>query len=241
MTNSSNIVAIIPARGGSKSIPKKNIIDFCGKPLIGWSIQQTLESKCVREVYVTTDDKEIADVSHKYGARIIWRPVELATDTSSSESALLHAIDEIEKIHKVAVVVFLQATSPLREFIDIGKAVEIFFSENADSLFSAAVLEDFCVWENNNGNLKSVTFDYKNRGRRQDRKPYYLENGSIYVFKPEVFKQYNNRLGGKIVFYPMPLWKSYEIDDYETLEICEYFMMNKILKQNKENPCRNIQ
>ncbi|MEK6553070.1 MAG: acylneuraminate cytidylyltransferase family protein, partial [Bacteroidota bacterium] len=153
----------------------------------------------------------------------------------------MHAIDEIEKIHKVDVVVFLQATSPLREPSDLDKSVEIFFSECADSLFSAAVLEDFCVWENDRGNLKSVTFDYKNRVRRQDRKPYYLENGSIYIFKPEIIRQYNNRLGGKIVFYPMPLWKSYEIDDYDTLEICEYFIMNKILKQNKENPCRNIQ
>lgn len=241
MISSSNIVAIIPARGGSKSIPKKNIINFCNKPLIAWSIQQALESKCIHEVYVTTDSTEIADVSRKYGAKIVWRPAELATDTSSSESALLHAIDEIEKIHKVDIVIFLQATSPLREFIDIDKAVEIFFSENADSLFSASVLEDFCVWENNNGELKSITFDYKNRGRRQDRKPYYLENGSIYIFKPEVIKQYNNRLGGKIAFYPMPLWKSYEIDDYETLEICECFMMSKILKRNKGNSCRNIQ
>jgi len=191
MISASNIVAIIPARGGSKSIPKKNIIDFCGKPLISWNIKQALESKCVREVYVTTDDKEIADVSHKYGARIIWRPVELATDTSSSESALLHAIDEIEKIHKIDVVVFLQTTSPLREPSDIHRAIEIFISKSADSLFSAAVLEDFCVWEDEGGDLKSITFDYKNRGRRQDRKPYYLENGSIYIFKPEVIKQYN--------------------------------------------------
>jgi N-acylneuraminate cytidylyltransferase len=153
----------------------------------------------------------------------------------------LHAIDEIEKIHKIDVVVFLQATSPLREPSDIHRAIEIFISKSADSLFSAAVLEDFCVWEDEGGDLKSITFDYKNRGRRQDRKPYYLENGSIYIFKPEVIKQYNNRLGGKIAFYPMPLWKSYEIDDYETLEICECFMMSKILKRNKENPCRNIQ
>lgn len=241
MKNSFNIVAIIPARGGSKSIPKKNIIDLCNKPLIAWSIQQALESKYIHEVYVTTDDREIADVSRKYGAKIIWRPIELATDTSSSESALLHAIGQIEKIHKVDVVIFLQATSPLRESIDIDKAVEIFFAENADSLFSTSALEDFCVWEKTNGELKSITFEYKNRGRRQDRKPYYLENGSIYILKPEIIKQYNNRLGGKIAFYPMPLWKSYEIDDYETLEICEYFMMSKILKQDKENSCRKIQ
>jgi N-acylneuraminate cytidylyltransferase len=79
--------------------------------------------------------------------------------------------------------------------------------------------------------LRSVTFDYKNRGRRQDRKPYYLENESVYIFKPEILRQYNNRLGGKIVIYEMPLWKSYEIDNREDLAICEYYMRNKILNK----------
>lgn len=224
-----NIISIIPARGGSKSIPKKNIIDFCGKPLIAWSIEQSLKSKYIRGVYVSTDDKEITGISENYGAKIIWRPNELATDTSSSDDALLHAISEIEKLGRIDLVIFLQATSPLREKDDIDNAIEKFFSEDSDSLFSAAVLEDFCIWENDKGNMKSVTFDFKNRGQRQDRKPYYLENGSIYIFKPEILKQFNNRLGGKIIYYPMPLWKSYEIDNYETLEACEYFMKKKIL------------
>lgn len=224
-----NIISIIPARGGSKSIPKKNIIDFCGEPLIAWSIEQAFGSECIRQVYVSTDDKEIADVSKKYGASIIWRPSKLATDISSSEEALLHAISEIEKQKEIDTIVFLQATSPLRDKDDIDKAIEKFYLEQADSLFSAAVLEDFCIWENTKEGIRSVSFDYLNRGKRQDRKPYYLENGSIYIFRPEILKQFNNRLGSKIAMYYMPVWKSYEIDDYETLEICEYFMKKKIL------------
>ncbi len=229
MINSSNIVAIIPARGGSKCIPKKNIVDFCGKPLIVWSIEHALASRYVNDVYVTTDDKEIAEVSRKYGAKIIQRPDSLATDTSSSEDALLHAISEIEKDRKVDVVIFLQATSPLREKNDIDKAFETFCSEKAESLFSAAKHEDLCVWKSVDGELQSVTFDYKNRGQRQDREPYYLENGSIYIFKPKILRKYNNRLGGKIIFYSMPLWKSYEIDVDEDLELCKFYM-EKIIK-----------
>lgn len=232
MINSSKVIVIIPARGGSKSIPKKNIIDFCGKPLISWSIEQALGSKYVDELYVSTDSKEIGNISKQYGARVIWRPDELATDTSSSEDALLHAMSEIEKSKKIDLVVFLQATSPLRKDDDIDKAIEKFFSESADSLFSAAILEDFFIWESKNDNLSSITYDYKNRGRRQDRKPCYLENGSIYIFKPEIINQYNNRLGGKMTIYAMPLWCSYEIDSIEDTAVCEYFMRNKIL--NKE-------
>lgn len=229
------IICIIPARGGSKSIPQKNIIAFCGKPLIAWSIEQALDSKYVDKVYVTTDDKKIGEISEKYGAKVIWRPAELATDTSSSEDALLHAISIIETQTNIDAVLFLQATSPVRESKDIDEAIEKFLSENADSLFSAAILEDFCVWKLEDNDLKSVTYDYKNRGRRQDREPYYLENGSIYIFKVDTIKKYHNRLGGKIVFYPMPLWKSYEIDTYEDMELCEYYMKNRILYKRSHN------
>lgn len=227
----SKIIAIIPARGGSKSIPRKNIIDFCGKPLIAWSIEQACGSKYIHDVYVSTEDEEIARVSRQYGAKIIWRPLELAADTSSSEEALLHAISELEKTREIDVVVFLQATSPLREVGDIDTAIEDFFAKQADSLVSASI-QHFCVWGNEGGSLKSITFDYKNRGRRQDREPCYLENGSIYIFKPEIIKKYNNRLGGNMTFYAMPSWKSYEIDNIEDLETCEYYMQKKILKNS---------
>lgn len=227
-----NVIAIIPARGGSKSIPKKNIIDFCGKPLIAWSIEQALGSKYVDDVFVTTDNQGIAEVSQRHGAKIIWRPEEFATDTATSEAALLHAISEIEKISKVDIVVFLQATSPLREIIDIDNAIEKFVSEKADSLFSATILDDFLIWKRSDDCMESITYDYNNRGRRQERDPYYLENGSIYVFKPEIIRKYNNRLGGNIIFSLMPFWKSYEIDNYDDLDLCVYHM-KKILDKNQ--------
>ena len=228
-----NVVAIIPARGGSKAIPKKNIMDFCGKPLISWSITQAKESKYVKKVYVSTDNDEIAEISKAYGAEIIWRPAELATDTSTSESAIKHAINEIEKDGKIDAVVFLQATSPMRESTDIDGAVEQFYNLSADSLFSVTELDDFCIWGKTDDVYNSITYDYKNRGRRQDRKPYFLENGSIYVFKPQLVLENDNRMGGKIVTFSMKMWKSYEIDSYDDIELCKYFMENKIIKQNK--------
>lgn len=228
-----NVIAIIPARGGSKGIPGKNIMNFCGKPLIGWTIEQALASQHIKEVYVSTDCKEIAQIARLHGAGVIKRPRALSTDTASSEEAILHAISDIEKHYKIDTVVFLQATSPVRETCDIDNALLKFFSEKADSLFSAAILDDFCAWEVKNNILRSLTFDYNNRGTRQDRKQFYLENGSIYIFKPEVLKRYNNRIGGKIIFYSMPFWKSFEIDKLEDVEICEYFMKKRILNARK--------
>lgn len=232
--NADKTVAIIPARGDSRAIPQKNIIDFCGKPLIGWTIEQAKASRYIRDVYVTTDNEEIKKVSTTYGAQVISRPKALATDTASSEEALLHAISEIEKKQEVECVVFLQCTSPLRESQDVDDAVRVFYADGADSLFSAALLEDFCVWGKEKTGFKSITFDYKNRGRRQDREPHYLENGSIYVFKPQVIKDHLNRLGGKIAVTVMPFWKSYEIDGPEDIPVCEYFMKTRLLSNKQD-------
>ncbi len=217
-------VAIIPARAGSKGIVNKNIINFCGKPLIAWSIEQAQEAKCVREVYVSTDGEQIAAVAEKAGAKIIWRPKEIANDFASSEMALIHALDSIENEMQVSTVIFLQATSPIRKIDDIDRAMAVFENENCDSLFSMSVLEDYCLWKKSNGQLDSWSYDYKKRGRRQERERIYLENGSIYIFKPEVLRVNNNRLGGKIGMYAMPFSQSYEIDNIEDISRCEYFM-----------------
>ncbi|MFP3043038.1 acylneuraminate cytidylyltransferase family protein [Treponema primitia] len=225
-----NIIGIIPARGGSKGIPRKNIINFCGKPLLSWTIEHAKKSDSIRNVYVSTDDNEISDISFQYGANVIRRPPEIAGDTASSESALIHALNEIEKKEKkVDLIVFYQATSPLRQPFDTDKAVDLFYQENADSLFSATTLDDFTIWGERDGILQSINFDYKNRGRRQDRKPNFLENGSLYIFTPEVLRKENNRIGGKISIYIMPFWQSYEIDSYEEIELCEYYMKKCLL------------
>lgn len=229
-----NVVSIILARGGSKGIPKKNIIDFCGKPLLAWSIEHARSAKDVSAVHVSTDDKEIAKVAEEFGAKVIWRPAELSGDTASSEVGLKHAIDEItgNDYKKLDYVVFLQATSPLRETKDIDNAVNLIISEKADSLFSGADLKDFCIWKKKDGELNSVNYDYKNRGRRQDFGEQYVENGSIYVFKPEVLFASNNRLGGKIVISKMEFWKSFEIDEPEDIEFCKNIFTIKLLNKS---------
>lgn len=231
MSLSSGTVAIILARGGSKGIPHKNLIDFAGKPLLAWSILQARAAETVVAVYVSSDSQAILDAAVRYGAHAIKRPDEFATDTATSESALLHALDVIaaEREAEPECIVFLQATSPLREPSDIDGAVAAFRAQGADSLFSDAVLDDFCAWQEEDGVLKGKTFDPFNRGRRQDRKPLYLENGSIYVFKPSLLREKGNRLGGKIARYSMPYWKSYEIDSVENIELCEYFFRKHLL------------
>lgn len=223
--------AIILARGGSKGIPKKNIMDFAGRPLLAWSILQARDSGVVDAVYVSSDSDEILEVAAWYGAVAIKRPDELATDTSTSDVALLHVLDQLrgERGADPERVIFLQATSPLREPSDIDGAVAAFHSQGADSLFTDAVLDDLCAWYEEDGILKGKTFDPFNRGRRQDRKPLYLENGSIYVFKPALLRNTGNRLGGKIARYTMDYWKSFEIDTIENVELCEYYFRKHLL------------
>ena len=104
---------------------------------------------------------------------------------------------------------FLQATSLLRKKDDIKKAIKKIVGDRADSLFSGSKFEDFIFWEERNGKWESVNFDYKNRGRRQSRKPQFVENGSIYIFKPEVIRKYNNRIGGKLSLYEMDFWQTW--------------------------------
>jgi len=222
-------IAIIPARGGSVGIPGKNIIDVAGKPLIAWSIEQAKAATLVDDVFVSTDDEKIAEVSRKYGAKVIDRPAELASSTAKSEDALIHAIGVIEKEHNIEIdtVVFLQATSPIRQSEDIDNAISIFIDQKADSLFSCTPIEDHFIWEKQDGNYSSVNYDFKNRKMRQNIKPQYQENGSIYVLKPELIKKERNRLGGQIAIYEMPSWKAFQIDRRNDLSVCEYYLKEK--------------
>lgn len=225
MTNS-NTIAVIPARGGSKGIPNKNIMDFCGKPLVAWSIIQALNTKDINSVFVTSDSDEILDVARKYGAEQIKRPSEISGDTATSESAVAHAVEVIDE--QIDNIVMLQPTSPLRKSDDIEKALKLFETGGYDSLFSGALLEDFLIWEKNSDSfLVSCNYDHKNRGRRQERKPQYVENGSFYIFKPCVLSS-NNRLGDKIGIYFMDFWQSFEIDNPEDVELTSVLFALKL-------------
>lgn len=199
----SRIVAIIPARGGSKGIPRKNIKPFRGRPLIAWSIDDARQAKSVNEVYVSTDDQEIASVARQYGAQALMRPPDLATDTSSSEAALLHALDLLEKNQPpVDLVVFLQATSPVRTSTHVEEALELFHRKKADSLLSVCPAHVF-LWEQRDGWGVPLNYDYRHRPMRQQMSQF-RENGSIYIFKPAILRETGSRLGGKIALYAMP-------------------------------------
>ena len=117
----------------------------------------------------------------------------------------------------------------MREPEDIDGAVQKLLKSESDSLFSMSVLEDFCVWTLEGNKLKGVTFNPFNRNTRQERGPFYLENGSIYVFRPGILRKYNNHFGGKIAIYEMPLWKSYEIDTMKDVAICKYYFERELL------------
>lgn len=215
-----NVLCIIPARGGSKGIPRKNLQCLAGKPLIAWSIEAARESDSVTRVTVSTDDREIASVAQAWGAETIDRPSDLAGDTAPSESSLLHALEYLEgtERYKADLVVFLQATSPYRLPTDIDGAVNMLLTGKYDSVFSAYAEHFIGRWHvGGNGKAQPLNFNPSNRPRRQDRDIEYLENGSIYVFKPDILQAHGVRMGGRIGIYPMPTERSWQIDTTEDL------------------------
>ena len=213
------VVAIIPARGGSKGIVAKNIQPVAGKPLVVHSIEHALGSPGVDRVIVSTDDSRIAEVATMAGAEVIVRPANIAGDAAPSEAALLHSLDALRtENYEPDIVVFLQPTSPLREPEDVEAALQTLIREKADSLISVTPLHAF-VWQRNGGEMQSVTYDYRDRPRRQDIAEHFTENGSIYVFRPWVLRELGNRLGGKIAIYPMSFAQALQIDEPNDLEL----------------------
>jgi CMP-N,N'-diacetyllegionaminic acid synthase len=237
MKNNNKTVAIVLARGGSKGIPSKNIVDFCGKPLLAWTINQCNNSTLVDEVWVSSDSEEILKIAESFNCKTLMRPEEYSTDIASSEEAWKHALDFIEdNFYEVDLVVAPQVTSPLRQSSDIDRAIEAFYNGNFDSMFSACVAGDLFFWkENAEGMLEANNYDYKNRQRRQDIEPIYIENGSFYLFSPNSLNRYKNRFGNKIGKYVMESWKMFEIDNYDDLKVCSALMKEFLLEKEPKN------
>jgi len=226
-----NIHCIILARGGSKGIFNKNIINFCGKPLLAWTIEQCKNAEKISDVWVSSDDDDILNIAKKYGAKIIKRPNEISKDASSSESAWQHALDYLHNNDVlVDIVLGPQVTSPLREVSDIDNAITSFIDGNYDSMFSASIADDLFFWGESNDGIDSINYDYKNRQRRQDFKEQIIENGSFYLFKPAIIQKDFNRLGGKIGYSKMDFWKMFEIDNANDLKMCSALMKEFLIK-----------
>lgn len=224
------ILALIPARGGSKGIPRKNVRLLAGKPLVAHSIVQARQTPGVTRVVVSTDDEEIAALSQQWGAEVVRRPVEISGDTASSESALAHALDTLRDREgwEPDRVVFLQATSPCRRPGEIAAALETLEREQADSLLSVGPVHGF-VWRvEKDGRARSFSYDHLKRPRRQDAPEDLIENGSIYVFKPWVLRQHNNRLGGKVALHRMSALDSFQIDEPGDFDLLEALMARRL-------------
>ncbi len=227
-----NIVAIIIARGGSKEIPKKNIMDFCGKPLIAWTIEACINGG-IKNVWVSSDSDDILEVSSKYGAKLIRRPSEFAQDFSSSEVAWNHAICYLEnkESKKIDWVFAPQVTSPFIEPKDVRLALSKIKNENYDSYFSCCPVDDLLIWRKSKDKMNSINYDWTNRRRRQENEKQFIENGAFYMFQPYFFLENKNRFAGNIGCVEMDNWKFFEIDETTDVIICEVLMKNFIIKK----------
>ena len=203
------IVSVILARGGSKGIKKKNIIEIKNKPLIAFAIEASNNS-LVDETWVSTDNEEIAYVSEKYGANILNRPKELATDTSKSEDALVHFANNVD----FDILVFIQPTSPLLSETYINDGIKMM--DEYDSVFSAYREHWIPRWTLDS---KPIDWDIDDRPRRQDVDESYVENGSFYITTKENLLRSNLRYSGKIGVVEMPFGESFQIDTMEDLNL----------------------
>ena len=213
------MIAIIPARGGSKGIPRKNIKLLEGKPLIAYTIEAALQAKSVNRVIVSTEDQEIAKIAKKYGGEIpFMRPKELATDTSSAPDVYIYVIKQLEKIlnKKIESFIALLPTSPLRTGRDIDRAVEIFLEKKADSVISVNEAPHPPSWFlklNENGVLTNFFNKPMIMKNRQEEPKAFIPNGAIYVLNADVFRNKRTYYTNKTYAYILPPERSIDIDD----------------------------
>jgi N-acylneuraminate cytidylyltransferase len=226
-------IAIIPARGGSKGIPRKNISPLAGRPLLAWNIDAALSSRYIQRVVVTTDDLEIAAVAKSYGSEVVIRPSELSGDAASSEAALLHVLDKLRETegYEPDLVVFLQCTSPLTSPEDIDGTIEKLFAEKADSAFAAAPFHYFLWNLGDEGVAVEVNHDKSVRLMRQQRKPEFIETGAVYVMKTNGFREARHRFFGKTALYVMPESRRWEIDEPVDLLVAEVLKREELKRR----------
>jgi CMP-N,N'-diacetyllegionaminic acid synthase len=214
MYKNKSFLAIIPARGGSKRLPRKNILNLAGKPLIAWSIEAGLNSEYIDKVIVTSDDDEILEISRKFGADIIKRPDELASDTATTFDAIKHTVENLKKYD---YIVLLQPTSPLRKEEHIDQAIELLKEKNADAIVSVCEMDHSPLWSNilpEDLSMKNFLREEVLNKRSQDLEKYYRINGAIYICKTE--KLLENKgffLKENIFAYIMDRNSSIDIDE----------------------------
>jgi len=231
------ILAVIPARGGSKGIPRKNIVKLGGKPLIAYAIEAAKKSRLINRVIVTTDDKEIARVAKKYGAEAPFlRPKELARDFTPAEPVLKHALEFLnnKESYRPEIIVWLEPPSPFRTAAEVDAAIRIFLADpEADSLRAVCrpFQNPFKMWVKKGQYLEPLI---KINGAplcsrpRQKTKEVYWQNGHIYLLRYDTIMKKGNFYGDKILPFIMPENKFIDIDSEENLELARLLLKNRL-------------
>lgn len=227
------VLAIIPARGGSKGLPGKNIRPLCGKPLIGWTIEQAQQSKYIDEIFVSTDSQEIADVAETFGVSVPdLRPAELASDTATSASFVIYTIEKLKSEGKeFDYIILLEPTSPLRTAQDIDSSIEILKTNpEVQSVVGVCKAEcahpAFMVRIDSNGILAPY-LDQMRAVRRQDIGDLYYFEGTVYVSTIDAFLEKESFYHDKTLPYIVPKSRAFEIDDQEDWFIIESIIKNR--------------
>lgn len=233
-------VALIPARGGSKSIPLKNIKKIAGKPLVYWTIEAAINCTKVDKVYLSTDSVKIIDAakiikSEKF--ETIGRSPENATDTASTESVML----EFANSHDFENIILIQATSPLLTSKELEEAIAVFEDSKADSLLSVVEQKRFIWKKSSDYFVKPLNYDPLNRPRRQNFEGYLVENGAFYITSKKLLQDTKCRISGNIAYYKMPEETYYEIDEPVDWEIIENLLSSREnINQDPDKKLKNI-
>jgi CMP-N-acetylneuraminic acid synthetase len=218
------IVSLTLARGGSKGVPRKNIADICGKPLIQYVIDAAKSSNYISKSYVSTEDEEIKSVVEKLGVNVIDRPPELAKDTSKCEEALMHFANLVD----FDILCFIQTTSPLVLASDIDKGISMILQEKYDSVFSATTETWVPKWLASGNHVNPVNWTPSARPRRQQMPELLIENGAFYITKRENLIKSGLRYSGKIGCVTMPLKRSFQIDTQDELNLIKSIIKNGV-------------
>jgi len=231
MINNRKVIAVIPARGGSKRLPRKNVLPLQGKPLISWSIAAGLDSNYVDQVIVSTDCDEIASVAREYGAEIpFMRPSEIAGDTASTDSAILHLLTELST-NDSDIIVILQPTSPLRLAADIDAALDKLVAINGDGVVSVCECEHSPYWSNslpNDGNMGAFIKEGVQGKRSQDLPTCYRLNGAVYAFSVKsIIKNQGLSYTSSVYSSIMPTERSVDIDHALDFKLAEVILNSK--------------
>jgi len=230
MYKEKTILGLIPARGGSKGLPRKNIRPLLGKPLIAWTIEQAKVSKYVDKVVVSTDDEEIAEVAKQYGAKVpFMRPKELARDDTPGIDVVFHAMNWFtkNKNKQYDLIILLQPTSPLRTAEDIDKAIELLFLKKAKAIVSVCEVDHHPLWTNTlpeNGCMKDFIRKEIMNKNRQELPTFYGLNGAIYLAYWDYIKEQKGFFGKETFAYIMPKERSVDIDSELDLKLAEILM-----------------